>query len=94
MPRNNTLGKTIDRWPRHTWSVTLQVNERQAITAINFHCIRDDEAGIRHDGHTMVSVAPFDDLKKILREGLTESALMTISEEVGWDDEQLPFGED
>lgn len=69
------LGRTNDPWKGLEWHVTLKVNSRQLVTRIQVEAIRRNEEGSFFEGFSEVDVAPFDDLKKILRTCLEEAAL-------------------
>lgn len=69
------LGKTTEPWKGVTWRITLQINSRQSVVAIECEALRVDAAGLLYEGVHDCQVAPFDDLKRLIRDALEESAL-------------------
>lgn len=71
------LGKTNDPWKGITWRVTLQVNSRQSVVAIECEALRVDYEGLLFEGVSDCQVGAFDDVKGLIRRALEESALAT-----------------
>lgn len=75
MPHNPDLSLDRNSWKGCTWRVTLQINARHSVIAVEGECIRVDAEGLMYEGYHQEQIAPFDDLRKAIRNAVVESGI-------------------
>ena len=93
--KTSDIVETREPWRNCQWTVQLHINSRQSIHHMSAQCHKTLGPDIGVVGFAQADVAPFDDLGKLMRSLLTDSAIDALDAICGvqgdlFDQDQTP----